>query len=47
MADAAKLDGVGIRADKEEAVVANTQPKFVSSESLHVAHARLRKAKER
>ena len=40
MTDAANLDGVGIWADEEEAVIAYTQPKFVSSsESFHVAHA--------
>jgi len=42
MPDAANLDGVGIWADKEEAVVAYAQPKFVSSsKSFHVTHARL------
>ena|SRR6266849_5953005 len=47
MTDAANLDGVGIWANEEEAVVSYTQPKFVSSsESFHVTHARLRKAKE-
>jgi len=40
--DPANLDSVGIWANEEEAVVAYTQPKFVSSsESLHVSDARL------
>jgi hypothetical protein len=42
MPHAANLDGVGIWADEEEAVVAYTQRKFVSSsESFHVIDARL------
>jgi hypothetical protein len=48
MPNAANLDGVSIWADEEEAVVAYTQPKFVSAlHSFHVTHARFRKAKER
>ena len=48
MPHAANLDGVGIRADEEEAVVPYTQPKFVSSlDGLHIAHARLCKTEER
>ena len=42
------LDSVGIRADEEEAVVTNAQPKLFSSlESFHIADARFRKAMER
>lgn len=48
MPDAENLDGVGIRTDEEEALVAYTQPELVSSpESFHVTRARLRKTKER
>jgi hypothetical protein len=37
---AANLDGVGIWADEEEAVIAYAQPKFFSSlESSHIACA--------
>ena len=40
MPHAANLDGVGIGADEEQAVIANAQPKLVYSlESLHVTHA--------
>jgi hypothetical protein len=48
MTDATNLEGVGIWADEEEAVVADAQPKFVSAlHGFHVTHARLRKAKQR
>jgi hypothetical protein len=48
MSHAPNLDGVGIWADEEEAVVAYTQAKLVSSlDSFHVAHARLCKTEER
>lgn len=44
---AANFNGVGIWADEEEAVVAYTQPKFVSAlHSFHVTHARLCKTEE-
>jgi hypothetical protein len=42
MTGSTNLDGVGIWADEEEAVVTNTQTKFVSSpESFHVSDSRL------
>jgi hypothetical protein len=45
MPDASNLDGVGIRANEEETLVAYAQPKFVSSlKSLHITHARFCKA---
>jgi hypothetical protein len=48
MADASNFDGVGIGADKQEAVVANAQPKFFPAlKCLDVTHARLCKAKKR
>ncbi len=48
MRHAANLDGVGIWADEEEAVVAYTQAKFVSAlHSFHVIQSRLCKTEER
>jgi len=48
MTDAANFDGVGVWADKEEAVVAYSQTKFVSAlHGFHVTHARLCKTEER
>jgi len=48
MPHAANLDGVGIWANEEEAVVAYTQPKFVSAlHSFHVTQSRLCKTEER
>jgi hypothetical protein len=45
MTDAANLDGVGIWANEEEAVVANAQPKFFSAlERFHIACAGFREA---
>lgn len=40
MTDPANLEGVGIGANEEEAVVTNTQPKFFSAlKRFHVPHA--------
>lgn len=48
MTDAGNLDSVAVGAHEEEAVVANTQPKFFSAlESFHVARAGFRKAMQR
>src|ERR1700733_1990282 len=42
MTDAANLDGVGIWANEEDAVVTTAQPKFFSSlKSLNISDARL------
>lgn len=48
MTDAANFDGVSIRADKQEAVVADAQPYFFPAlERFHITHARFCKAKKR
>jgi hypothetical protein len=48
MADPENLNSLTVRADEEEAVVTNTQPKLFSTlESFHVARARFRKPMQR
>ena len=45
MADSANLDGVAVYVDKEEAVIADAEPKLVSAlEGLHIARTGLREA---
>jgi len=48
MTNAADLDGLAVGADKEEAIVTNTQPKLFSPlESFHVTRARFRETMQR
>jgi hypothetical protein len=48
MMDASDFDGIGVRANEEEAIVADAQPKLFSPlKRFHVARAGFRKAMQR